>query len=155
MTALEHNKFVGLAQLGYAAIHLLMIVGMIGFMGFMMLSIFSQAERMGDNEGRPMAFVGAIWAFVGLFNLVLTIPSVVAGYALLKRKSWAKVAAIIGAALAAMSVPIGTLVAVYTFWFLFSEPGRQLYDQRKEIPPPPPGDWTGVGAPSRDNPGLV
>lgn len=146
MTAEEHNKYVGLAQLGYAALHILMLIAMTSVMGVMFSRIFQQAERMGGDP--PPAFVGLIFVFAGLFNVVLTIPSVVAGYALLKRRPWAKVAGIIGGVLAAMSFPIGTAVAVYTFWFLFSEPGRQLYDKTPKGAPPPPPDWTGIDAPS-------
>jgi len=146
MTPLEHNKFVGIAQLGYAAIHLLMMIVMMGFMAVMFTTIYRQAESMGGEP--PPAFVGAIFVFSGLFNALLSIPSIVAGYALLKRRPWAKIAGIIGGVLAAMSFPLGTAVAVYTFWFLFSEAGRQLYDKREVAVPPPPGDWTGVNAPS-------
>jgi hypothetical protein len=68
-------------------------------------------------------------------------PNLIAGYALLKRKPWAKIAAIIGAVTAAMSFPIGTAVTAYTFWFLFSEPGKLMYDKPKSGLPPMPPDW--------------
>ena len=53
--------------------------------------------------------------------LVVGLPSFIAGYAMLKRKSWAKVAGIISSCLCALSFPVGTALCVYTFWFLFSE----------------------------------
>ena len=35
-----------------------------------------------------------------------------------------------------MSFPIGTAVCAYTFWFLFSEPGKSLYDRPRYALPP-------------------
>src|ERR1041384_2980991 len=122
MTALEHNKFVALAQLGYAVLHLLLLIVMMIIMGVMFARIFSEAERMGGTP--PPAFIGTIFVVAGVFQIALTIPSVVAGYALLKRRRWAKVAGIIAGVLAVISFPVGTAVGIYTFWFLFSEPGR-------------------------------
>jgi hypothetical protein len=82
----------------------------------------------------------------GVFSVVMTVPSLIAGYALLRRRSWAKVAGIVGGVLAASSFPIGTAVAVYTFWFLFSETGKQVYPGKKnELPPLPPGEWQSSG----------
>jgi len=105
------------------------------------VNIFRQAQSMG-SDGPPPAFFGAIMIFAALFNIVLTIPSLVAAYALLKRRPWAKIAGIIAGALSAMSFPMGTAVAVYTFWFLFSDAGKQVYEQAQVTPPPaPPGSW--------------
>src|SRR5262245_2540251 len=106
----------------------------------------------------PPAFMAVMWIFMGGLYSLMTVPSLVAGYALLKRKSWARTAAIIGAVTAAMSFPTGTAVCVYTFWFLFSEPGKLLYDrpqnalprlqvglprqrENQYLPPPTPPDW--------------
>jgi hypothetical protein len=93
----------------------------------------------------------------------MTIPSLIAGYGLWKKKKWAKTASIIAGVLAAMSFPVGTAVCVYTFWFLFSNPGKVLYDkpvyslpqgqqvwgaqeigsqrENQYVPPKSPPDW--------------
>jgi hypothetical protein len=87
-----------------------------------------------------------MFVFIGAFGVAMSIPSMVAGYALLRRRSWAKVAGIVGGVAAATSFPIGTAVAVYTFWFLFGEAGKQMYPaKKKHLPPPPPGEWQSSG----------
>ena len=141
MTALEHNKLVGWAQLGYAAFHVLMLIVTYAFMGAMFATIFGDVQRIGGEPAPPFAFMAVIFVFAGLINILMTIPSIVAGYALLKRRPWAKIAGIIAGALSAMSFPIGTAVAVYTFWFLFSDAGKQVYELTKFTPPPPPASW--------------
>jgi hypothetical protein len=83
--------------------------------------------------------------------MILMLPSFIAGYAILKRKSWAKMASIIAAVLETMSFPLGTAVAIYSFWFMFSDAGRAMYDKNfnspqrpyalRDTPPPPASEW--------------
>lgn len=106
----------------------------------MFQNIYSRSQEMGGAP--PPTFVAMIFVFIGAFSVVKTIPSFVAGYALLRRRSWAKVAGIVGGVVAATSFPIGTAVGAYTLWFLFSEQGKQVYAvSKKHLPPPPPGEW--------------
>src|SRR5258708_31037339 len=147
MTPLEHNKFVGLAHLGYAGFHLLTVIVLMGVEGFMFQNIYSRSQEMGGAP--PPPFLALIFVFAGLVTVAMTIPSVVAGYALLKRRPLAKVAGIVGGVIAATSFPLGSAVSVYTFWFLFSDVGKQLYGGKNQQPPPlPPEDWQPWGSDS-------
>jgi len=139
MTPLEHNKYVGLSHLGYGVIHFLMT----GVSMLFVAVVFSRVQlRDAPNHDNPMTFFIPLMIIAVIVNLVLTVPSFVAGYAFLKRKSWAKVMGIVAAVMAAMHVPFGTAAAVYTFWFLFSDPGKVLYGgSGQSLPPPPPSDW--------------
>src|SRR5438067_8172265 len=140
MTPQEHNKYVGLAQLGYAGFHLLMMIVVMGVEGYMFENIYGRSQEMGGPP--PPPFLLLIFVFVGIFTVAMTVPSAVAGYALLRRRPWAKIAGIVGGVAAATSFPIGTAVAVYTFWFLFSDVGKQLYGgKNQEVPPLPPKEW--------------
>jgi hypothetical protein len=92
-----------------------------------------------------------MWIFMGGMYSLMSIPSLVAGYGLLKQKTWARTAAIVGGVTAAMSFPIGTAVCAYTFWFVFSEPGKLLYDRPKYGLPPLPGGYPMSAQQQRDN----
>ena len=138
MTPEQHNKYLGLAHLVYAAIIGLFILGLLGMFGAMFIALANEPTVRNGPPPPPQAFFFIVWLFMALFYGALLIPSVVAGYALLKRKRWAKIAAIVGGVVASMFFPFGTAVCVYTFWFLFSEPGRLLYDTPSQRPPSPP-----------------
>ena len=145
MTPQEHNKYVGIANVAYGAFHILvmLLMGVVfaAMMGMMTLN-------GGRSNGPPPAFIGIIMVFAVALNLVMAIPSFVAGYAFLKRKPWAKIAGIIAGVVSALRAPFGTLVSIYTFWFLFSEPGKSLYDRPSQaLPPAPPVDWNSVAKP--------
>jgi hypothetical protein len=136
LTPEQHNKYLGWAHLAHGGLFLLFVVAMMTMMTVMF------ATMPGPPPGPPPAFIGIMWAFMlGFYGLML-IPNLVAGYALLKQKPWARVAAIVGAVTAAMSFPIGTAVCAYTFWFLFSEPGKTLYDKPRFALPPTSTQWT-------------
>lgn len=132
LTPEQHNKYLAYAHLGYGAFFVF-------FMTVMMIFIWASL----GSAPSPPPF--ALMFFISLFMLVIwgamTVPALVAGYGLLKRKKWAKVWAIISAVMAASNVPFGTVVTVYTFWFLFSEPGKQLYEPNNYALPPGRQDW--------------
>ena len=159
MTPEQHNKYLGLAHLGYAAIHAL--AGLV--IGVAVLIMFSAAPAPSRGDQPPVGFFIAMTGFLLVFSIGWSLPSMIAGYAFLKRKSWAKIAGIVAGVFAAVQMPLGTAVSVYTFWFLFSPPGRLLYDKapksllpgqqdlagfdpdkQKEaqyVPPASPPDW--------------
>jgi hypothetical protein len=135
----QHNKYLGIAHLVYSGFYLLMGIA---FSLFFFLMFRSIPNRPGPGEAPPDLFFIIFPVFFLFIYGVMAIPSLIAAYALLKRKRWAKIAAIIGGVVAAMQFPIGTAVCVYTFWFLFSDPGKVLYDKPAHALPPPPPVWT-------------
>lgn len=132
MTPLQHNKYLGVAHLAYAAFYCVFVVLMMVFMGAMFIAMPTR------NESWAMILV---MGFFGVIYSLLIIPSIIAGYALLKRRRWAKVASIVAGVMAAMFFPVGTAVCVYTFWFLFSEPGKLLYDKPASALAPGSTGW--------------
>jgi hypothetical protein len=57
----------------------------------------------------------------------LSIPGVIGGIGLLKRKPWARILVLILAVFDLLNVPIGTAVGVYTIWVLIQEETEQLF----------------------------
>jgi hypothetical protein len=139
VTAEQHNKYLAYAHLAYGTLSALFTVAFLVMFGSMFVFIANlPAENNPSSPPPPAAFFLIIWLIFGAMYAAFTIPSFIAGYALLKRKPWAKIASIIAGVISAMFFPIGTAVCVYTFWFLFSEPGKLLYDTPSHTLPPPP-----------------
>jgi hypothetical protein len=132
MTPQDHNKVIGIMHLiwgGFNALTLLILVPF--FLLFM--GVIGSAPDAPPGMGIFFGFFGLLMAFIAL---VFGIPPVVAGYAMLKRKSWARVAGVISACLCGFSFPFGTALCVYSLWFLFSE-GENFYRA------PDAGVWRG------------
>jgi len=152
MTAEEHNKALGICHLAYGGLTTLLMLGIFGFMFFIMSAL---PARPGSPEADLPAFMMIFFVFMLIYSLIFTLPSFIAGYAMLKHKPWARMASIIAAVMETMSFPIGTAVAIYSFWFMFSEAGKGLYDKTnahaaqrpqrpfslRDAPPQPASDW--------------
>jgi hypothetical protein len=138
LTPEQHNKYLGIAHLAYAALLFLLVVGFLTMFGVMFAAMGNQPVRAGEPAPPPPAFFLIVGLFFAALYGAFLVPSFVAGYALLKRKRWAKIAAIIAGVVASMFAPFGTALCVYTLWFLFSEPGRLLYDTPATTLPPLP-----------------
>ncbi|HUU16224.1 MAG TPA: serine/threonine-protein kinase [Sedimentisphaerales bacterium] len=66
---------------------------------------------------------------VALFFFLTSVPEVIAGIGLLKRKSWARILAIIIAILDLIYIPIGTAIGIYELWVLLNDETARLFAQ--------------------------
>ena len=136
MTPEQHNKYLAWSHIAYGGLFLLFTSIFLLLFGGMMI-----AGLMSDPNGPPVIIFFLMFLFMGAIYAAMSLPSIIAGYALLKRKKWARTWAIISAVVAAMQFPLGTAVTVYTFWFLFSDPGKQFFDQNQYALPPGRQTW--------------
>jgi hypothetical protein len=124
LTPEQHNKYLAYSHFGFAGLFSLFILVMFIFIAV----IFPELTRNEPNPP-PAGLFFVMGLFISAIYGAMTLPSFIAGYALLKKKHWAKTAAIIAGVFAAMHFPFGSAVAIHTFWFLFSDPGKYLYDR--------------------------
>lgn len=69
-------------------------------------------------DAEAMGILTIVGTFVMGTLVVISIPGIIAGWGLLKRKQWARILALVIGFLSLMNFPLGTLVGVYTFWVL-------------------------------------
>jgi hypothetical protein len=138
MTPQDHNKVIGIMHLIWGGFNALMMLVMAVFFFFVM----GPAFRSDPNVPPEFAtFFGLVMGMVILFSLLFSLPPILAGYAMLKRKRWAKVMGIIASCFEALSMPFGTALCVYTLWFLFGQQGQNFHREGYDAPPAP--DWRG------------
>jgi uncharacterized membrane protein (DUF2068 family) len=68
-----------------------------------------------------MIVLGIVATLVSGLLGVLSIPGIIAGYGLLRRRMWARYLALVIGFLSLFNVPLGTLVGGYTIWVLLPE----------------------------------
>jgi hypothetical protein len=61
------------------------------------------------------------------FLLLVSLPGLVVGIGLLKRRPWARIAGIIVSILGMTAVPFGTALGIYGLWVLFSRETERLF----------------------------
>lgn len=122
MTNEEHNRFIAWAFIAHGVFQM--------FMAFVMVALIYTLFPGDDPYGPPPAFFYIWFGFIFVLQTLFAAPSFIASYALFRRKPWARIAAIVGAALSAMNVPIGTATAVYSLWFFCGENWKEVYPER-------------------------
>lgn len=135
MTPSGHNRTLGLLHLLYGVFCIALII-VVTFL--ISGTIDAMAVSRGPGDAVPVATVAALIVGGVFVSLVLITPSFIAGFALLKRKQWARRIGIIAGVLAGLTFPFGTLLCVYTLWFLFGEKGKFLYHKAAYALPPTP-----------------
>jgi hypothetical protein len=61
---------------------------------------------------------GGIVGIIAICLMVVALPSLIAGFGLLARKSWARPLTLVIAVLNLFAFPLGTMLGVYQFWVL-------------------------------------
>jgi len=130
----EHDMNMHVNILGW----LLVGSGILTAIGGMIVLFASQVFRhLPLQMAREMPvgvppFVAWITSVVGLSIIAIAAATAASGVGLLQYRSWARVFATIMAVLLVFHFPIGTAVAVYAFWVLFSREGQEHFKSRSE-----------------------
>jgi hypothetical protein len=118
MTPRDHNKTIGIA---FGLIGLLMLAGLMVVVG----------QNM--QKPAPAGHVPALpWE---LYLLPIPLIHLLISYGLFIRRWWARLLALLFSVLYVWIFPLGTLLAAYTWWVLYGETGRKLYNQSPPVQP--------------------
>jgi len=69
-----------------------------------------------------------------LFGLIAltSIPGIIGGIGLIKRRQWARILVIILGVLDILQIPIGTIIGIYTLWTLLNEETARLFNRASD-----------------------
>jgi hypothetical protein len=109
-----HQHVIAVAWLNIAADAIFLLVGLCGFLLFVGIGIISAHPT-------AMGVLGIIGTVALLFFAALALPSILAGYGLLKRQRWGQILGIVVGFLSLVNFPMGTLIGIYTLWVLLQE----------------------------------
>ena len=119
MSHAQHVRILG---------YLYLVFGIIGVCGA--LTFFLFLGGIGSLSSDPEAAVALpiVGTALGLFFGLLALPSLLAGWGLLKFRNWARVLTIVLSALNILNVPLGTILGAYGLWVLLSDDASTLFD---------------------------
>lgn len=124
MTPHDHAKTLGII---YTLVGVLLSVPPFGFLVWALLVSDRRFEHA-LNFPKWSGF-GLLSALGDLLLLLLTLSVALVGVGFLGRRRWARVPALVFSVPAAVFFPLGTGLAVYTWWFLHSDGGRRLFSR--------------------------
>ena len=100
------------------------VLGVLVSLGVLLFAPWFYGGQLWRPEDKLVVF--AVVLFVSAVFLVIGIPNLVAGLALLRQKPWARILALVLAVLALSSFPLGTVAGGYTIWVLTQKETEQL-----------------------------
>ena len=116
------EKHVNLLGILWIALGALTFFG--GLVAFFVLFGISFIPDMGYEAPVILRTVGA---GVAIFLFLLSIPKIIAGIGLMRRKEWGRILTLIVAFLSILSFPLGTALAIYSFVILIKDEAIQLF----------------------------
>jgi hypothetical protein len=119
-----HVKVLGALQVALGAIGLLVAL--------LLILVFGGAAGIVGASGDPHAavaipIIGLTGTALVAFLLATSLPGVVVGVGLLRRRAWARIAGIVLSIIELMMIPFGTLIGVYGLFVLFSRDTERLF----------------------------
>jgi hypothetical protein len=112
---------------------LFIILGVVGVIGALFSSALFGALTLAGlpHGGAGFPISSLVLGLTGLaftaWLLLLSIPSIVCGWGLLKMRRWARLVGIILAVLTVFRFPLGTVVGVYALWVLLQRDTEALF----------------------------
>lgn len=105
----KHINVVAALQIGVSV--LTIIIGVVVYIIFFLVGDFAE-------EQEAKFVLSIISNVLIIFFIVLSIPGIIAGIGLFKRKEWARILTLIISVLELFNFPLGTAVGVYSIWAL-------------------------------------
>lgn len=100
-------------------------LGLLGlFAGTVLFIIIAGGGLLGgllSHEALPIMITGAVGSAVGIAIMVTSLPAIIGGLGLLKRRPWARIMMLIISVLGLFNIPFGTALALYTIWALMQD----------------------------------
>lgn len=109
MTPRDHNRTVGIL---HGLISVLVLTGFI-------VAAVLEARRNPSDATQRLAWM--------LYALPLPLLQLLTAYGVFTIRRWGRSLALLLSLFYVLLFPLGTLLAIYTWWVLYGENGRQLY----------------------------
>lgn len=118
MSTKEHVTVVAALRIGMSIV---MLFGA----AIVFVSVVGGGLLSGDLEA--IRITGIVGTAVAGFLALLSVPGIVAGIGLLRRRNWARILTLVLSVFDLLAFPIGTLIAVYSIWILMQRETEVLF----------------------------
>jgi hypothetical protein len=125
----DHIRILGILNIVMGCLTALIGIGVLIALGGA-AGIVSVSALSGNDNGEAAAapIIALIGICIAVFFIVLSLPSIIGGWGLLRFKPWARILMIIVSVFHLFNFPFGTALGAYGLWALLSEEGRSLFE---------------------------
>ncbi len=122
-----HIKVVGVLNIVFGVLGLCVA----GVLALIFAGSAAAVAADADAEARiAIPIIGLTGTALVGFLAVWSLPCLVVGFGLVKRRPWARIGGIVVAVLSLVVVPFGTVFGVYALWVLFSPDAERMFAPR-------------------------
>jgi hypothetical protein len=114
----KHVTLVAILNIGFGILGVMIAIFVL--IGMIVANIYVE-----DYDARKIIPIAGTAVF--LFLLITSIPEIIGGFGLLKRRPWARILILIVACLDLLWIPIGTIIGIYELWVLLQDKTVQLF----------------------------
>lgn len=115
----NHVTLVAVLNIGFGILGVILAI-------FVLIGIFLVNTYVEDYDARKILPI--LGTAVFFFLLVTSIPGIIGGFGLLKRRPWARILILVVACLDLLWIPFGTIIGIYELWVLLQDKTLQLFN---------------------------
>lgn len=107
--------------------------GALGVVIALILFVAVVGGGMLSGDAMAISITAIVGTVIAGFIALISIPDIIAGIGLLKRKSWARIMALILACVDLILIPIGTIIGAYCIWVLVHDETVKLFEGAQDM----------------------
>lgn len=118
----QHVTILGVLHIAWSALGIL--IAMVIF-----AAITGGGMLSGDIE--VMTITTTIGFIIASFLLIVNLPGLIGGVAILKHYQWGRILTLVVGFLHILNVPFGTFLGIYTLWVLLNDDTRRIFNSER------------------------
>ena len=128
----KHITLVGILNIVYRAIAIIgagvLFLAAYGF-NFVnkIVSHFDHTE-MEEITPEVFCFVQTILTIIGVCILIFAVAGIIGAIGVMKKKEWGRITLLVVSFFTLLSIPLGTILGVYTIWVLLNDETIKLFN---------------------------
>ncbi len=120
----QHRRILGI---------LFIVTNALGLLGAVVVGVFfggvgALLAASGQDTGEGLALSALIALGLGGCLLVTSVPGLITGIGLLKRRPWSRVLALVLGILGLPNFPLGTALGIYAIWFYGQQGSDRVFE---------------------------
>ncbi len=120
----KHISVVAALHIGMSILGILLSI-------FLFFGLNLVGSLVDDNQA--VEILSIISKVLTLIILLFSIPGIIAGIGLLRRKEWARVLTLVLSVLDLLHFPIGTAIGIYSIWALVQPEVQKQFNNNREL----------------------
>ena len=117
----KHLNALGALHIAYSVLDILTAIIVFTF-------VVGGGLLSGDEDA--IAITSVVGTAISSFLILLAIPGIIGGIGLIKRRKWSRYVVLALGFLVLLSIPLGTLLGIYTIWVLMKDETDSLFAEK-------------------------